>query len=91
MSRQIGEWMHDQGGIIDAIIAPLWFLSEVLVNFVDDIFIIVTTFMSWKVHMDFFNASIIVGKVLKICFQYYLEGFLFQGLDDEYRRPHYEI
>ena len=83
VSRQIGETLDHWGGFWSAILAPLWLIAEVAANFLDDVYIILTAFLSWQTHSDFFNFGIILGKVLKICFQYYLEGFFFQYLDED--------
>ena len=87
VSRQIGEWLSDQGSIFDVVFAPLWLVGEVTVNLIDDIYILLTAYLSFKAHKDIFSLSIIVGKIFKIVFQWYLEGFILQGLDIEDAKP----
>ena len=85
VSRQIGEWMETNlPGILGFLLSKAWFAAELTANALDDIYIILTAFMGWRVHYDFFNASLILGRVLKMCFAYYIEGIAFQGLNDSF-------
>ena len=84
VSRYIGEWLEDQAGFIGFILSKIWLVAEITFNAFDDAYILLTALMGWKAHMDFFNASVIAGRVLKICFAYWLEGLFFQGLNDAY-------
>ena len=84
VTRQIGEWLKAQGSVFDVVIAPLWLVWEVIFNLIDDIYILITAFMSFKTHKDFFSLSLIVGKIFKVAFQWYIEGFIFQDLEIDY-------
>ena len=55
-----------------------WLTWEIAINLVDDIVVIGIAGMSFWNHIDLFNSSLIIGKVMKICLQLYLEGFAFQ-------------
>eukprot|EP00354_Favella_ehrenbergii_P011584 CAMPEP_0170467492 /NCGR_PEP_ID=MMETSP0123-20130129/11051_1 /TAXON_ID=182087 /ORGANISM="Favella ehrenbergii, Strain Fehren 1" /LENGTH=62 /DNA_ID=CAMNT_0010733873 /DNA_START=480 /DNA_END=668 /DNA_ORIENTATION=- len=56
----------------------------------DDMFVLFSAFMSFSVHNDLYSMSLFIGKLFKIAFQYYIEGFFFQYLDEEipdYQKP----
>ena len=60
--------MEERGGFLGAIVRPFWMCLEVLVNFIDDIYILATALMGFTNHYDLFNLSLIMGKILKMCF-----------------------
>ena len=84
VSRQIGEWLKEQAGLLGYIVSGLWLAAEVTFNAFDDAYVLATGYMGWRSHKDLFNASIIVGRILKMCFAYWIQGFLFQGLNEDY-------
>ncbi len=51
-----------------------WLGYEIFVNAVDDAWVIYSSAYSFYLHWDLFNLSVIVGKIIKIAFQLYLEG-----------------
>ena len=60
------------------------------VNGLDDTFILFSAYMSFSVHMDIYSAALFAGKCFKIAFQYYIEGFFFQYMNDpveSYKKP----
>ena len=48
VSRQIGDWMQDQGGFIGAILSPAWLIAEIFFNGLDDLYILLTAFNAWN-------------------------------------------
>ena len=38
--------------------------------------------MSFMNHMDLFSLSVGIGKLIKMAFQFYVEGYLLQELDE---------
>jgi len=64
-------------GFLSHILPQIWLFVELLVNFLDDAFILVTALLSVKTHFDIYSMAVIVGKFIKISFQYYIEGFFF--------------
>ena len=43
----------------------------------DDVYTLLTAYMGFNSHHDFFNMAIIAGRVFKMCFAYYIEGLFF--------------
>ena len=60
----------------DTLADQIWFGLEVFANVFDDIFTLGTAGYSFWLHWDLFNLALIGGKLVKICFQLYLEGFI---------------
>ena len=56
----------------------LVFGTEVLINLFDDVIVIAMAAASFWQNFDLYNPSIVMGKILKLMFQLYLEGFLFK-------------
>ena len=50
---------------------------EGAVNMIDDSVVMAMAGLGFYSHGDPYNAAIIVGKVVKMCYQFYLEGFMF--------------
>lgn len=68
VSRQIGEWLSAQGGVVDVVFSSIWLVCEVVANLIDDIFVLVNAIIAFSTHKDFFSASLIAGKLIKIAF-----------------------
>ena len=52
---------------------------ESAVNMIDDSVVMAMAGIGFYAHGDPYNAAIIVGKGVKMCYQFYLEGFMFQS------------
>lgn len=55
-----------------------WLTYEMFVNSVDDVWVVANSALGFVLHLDLFNLSVIAGKIVKVCFQLYLEGLYFQ-------------
>ena len=77
-------YLKHKGGIIGGIVAKLWRLNDLFWNGIDDLFILLMAVSGFFQHYDLFNLSVILGKCLKISFQFYIDGFFFQNLNQEY-------
>ena len=64
-------------GFVGTVLSSIWLAMEILFNILDDILVMAMAFAGFQQHMDFFNASVFVGRVLKMVFQSYIEGFFF--------------
>ena len=82
VSQQIGQYLYEAGGFVGNIIAPIWLVMEIAVNMGDDIFVLAQSLMSFLNHWDLWSMSVAIGKIIKMSFQYYVEGFLLQELDE---------
>ena len=51
---------------------------EAAVNMLDDAVVMAMAGIGLYSHMDAYSAAVIVGKVVKMCYQFYLEGWMFQ-------------
>ena len=51
---------------------------EAAVNMLDDAVVMAMAGIGLYSHMDAYSAAVIVGKIVKMCYQFYLEGFMFQ-------------
>jgi len=71
------------GGTWGSILDDVYLIVEILANLADDLLVISLSVVSFMNHNDFHSSSVILGKLLKMCFQFYMEGFLFQ-YDDYY-------
>lgn len=60
----------------------VWTGLELIFNMFDDAFVLAMVLLSLQAHWDIFNVGLAMGKIAKICVQYYLEGFMFQDYND---------
>ena len=81
VSRYIATLMLEYGSFLGSIVVPFWRLGEYLTNFIDDLYVILTALTGFSAHTDMFNASLILGKVLKITFQLFMEGWIMQDFE----------
>jgi hypothetical protein len=83
ISRQVSRFLRDMDGTgFGSMLAGFWFFGELLTNLLDDAIVLANAFLSFKSHMDFFSSGLILGKLTKLCIQYYLEGFIFRNHQD---------
>ena len=62
---------------------------EGAVNMVDDSVVMAMAGLGFYSHGDPYNAAIIAGKLVTMCYQFYVEGFMFQDQGNSYMNYYY--
>ncbi len=80
LSHRVRQWLRATDGVgFKRIIAGILLINEVLINTLDDIFVLLMAWMAIQEHGDIFDFGLILGKVSKIMIQLYLEGLIFKN------------
>ena len=71
-------------------------MSELLNNFIDDVYVVCVTIKQFRAHHDLYNLSVLVGKLIKACFFFYITELFWkpdyhcETCDERDEKPNYE-